>query len=389
MTWPFENDMTATIKKLAKSDLKAHKLKTFLTAIIIVISTCLMATVFSVIINDALTRTSQAPYHAMYRSANENVKSKLQSDNDFEAVGVYKLFGNIVDSDGRIDLAYMDEQAMSFMGFQFIDGEFPENRTDVLVSKTFLKDRSLSLGDTFLYRYTDTLTNTTQEEEFTICGIIQNEMQESGKLFYILTSDSFRMDYAERYSTISSDYSTQTASTVDLLVLLNSEMSNISPEEQKDFLKSKGVTAGIASFDIFINDSYINGVYFDGAVVIGILFFALFLIFASSFVIYSIFLYFCCQFHAYVRSTYFFGYNRKAASVLLKNAGQYVGITVYPYWYANLRSNCDNSLWNTMDLVRSHYHLVFRSSNMGCYSICIKKTGKIAFQSFAYRSDEI
>ena len=50
MTWPFENDTSTIIKKLAKADLKEHKLKTLITAIIIVIATCLMATVFSILV---------------------------------------------------------------------------------------------------------------------------------------------------------------------------------------------------------------------------------------------------------------------------------------------------------------------------------------------------
>lgn len=54
MTLPFENDTRIIVKKLAKADLKEHKLKTLITAIIIVIATCLMATVFSILVNDAL-----------------------------------------------------------------------------------------------------------------------------------------------------------------------------------------------------------------------------------------------------------------------------------------------------------------------------------------------
>ena len=46
MTLPFENDTSKVIHGLAKADLKTHKLKTLLTAIIIVLATGLMATVF-------------------------------------------------------------------------------------------------------------------------------------------------------------------------------------------------------------------------------------------------------------------------------------------------------------------------------------------------------
>ena len=62
MTWPFENDTSTIIKKLAKADLKEHKLKTLITAIIIVIATCLMATVFSILVKYSLQGTTQGRY---------------------------------------------------------------------------------------------------------------------------------------------------------------------------------------------------------------------------------------------------------------------------------------------------------------------------------------
>ncbi len=289
MTWPFENDTSTIIKKLAKADLKEHKLKTLITAIIIVIATCLMATVFSILVNDALKQSTQAPYHAMFRAVSEDTKNKLQTDNDFETVGVYKTFGNIVNSDGRTDLAYMDDSAMSFLGFELMDGNLPQSNTEVLVSETYLSIHKLVLGDSFSFEYVDTLTNELKENTFTVCGIIQNKTQEKGKQFYILTSDHFRTEYAQQYSELSLTYSTQTASTVDVLVSLNSEKADMSPDTQKDFLKSKGEAEGIKDFDIILNDRYIDGIYIDGAVAVGIIFFAIFIMFASSFVIYSIF----------------------------------------------------------------------------------------------------
>lgn len=289
MTLPFENDTRRIIHGLAKADLKTHKLKTFLTAIIIILATCLMATIFSVLVNDALDQANQAPYHAMYRAVNEDTKTTLQSDKDFEAVGIYKSFGNQVDRDGRTDLAYMDEQTLAFMGFRLVDGVIPDSENEVLVSETYLKNRALSVGDTFRFAYVDSLTNEEREEEFTVCGTIQNKEQERGEQFYVVTSNSFRMKYAQQYSQITSDFSTETPATVDVLVLLNSDYSSTGSDTQKDFLKSKGESAGIPSFDVIINESYIDGVYFDGTVIAAVIFFTIFLMFASSFVIYSIF----------------------------------------------------------------------------------------------------
>ena len=289
MTLPFENDTSKVVKDLAKADLKTHKLKTLLTAIVIVLATCLMVTIFSILVNDAFEQATQAPYHAMYLAVNDDIKTTFQSDKDFEAVGIYKSFGSYVNRDGCTDLAYMDEQTMGFMGFQLRDGVIPKNENEVLVSETYLKKHALSVGDTFLFAYVDSLTNEEREEEFTVCGIIQNKKQESGKQFYVVTSDLFRMKYAQQYSQVTSDFSTENATTVDVLVLLNSDYSSATSDTQKAFCKNKGESAGIPSFDVVINESYIDGIYIDGTVIAAVIFFTVFLMFASSFVIYSIF----------------------------------------------------------------------------------------------------
>lgn len=62
---------------------------------------------------------------------------------------------------------------MGFMGFQLRAGVIPKNENEVLVSETYLKKHDLSVGDTFLFAYVDSLTNEEREEEFTVCGIIQ------------------------------------------------------------------------------------------------------------------------------------------------------------------------------------------------------------------------
>ena len=48
------------------------------------------------------------------------------------------------------------------------------------------------------------------------------------------------------------------------LFLLNSDYSSATSDTQKAFCKNKGESAGIPSFDVVINESYIDGIYIDG-----------------------------------------------------------------------------------------------------------------------------
>lgn len=286
----FGNTNRKVLNKLAKADLKAHKLKTLLSGVIIFIATCLMSVVFTVLINDALTQANTTPYHAMYRAVNAKVKDILLNDNDFETVGIYKDFGGTADHEGRTNIAYMDPAAMDFLGYSLISGNYPVKDNEIVISATYLDNHKLSVGRSFDFSYTDNLTNQRRNQVFTICGVISNEKQEAGNQFYILTSDNFRMAYAAQAgNAATSSFSTQTPASVDVLLKLNAENDGLSSENQKEFLKNKGLELGIENYDILLNNMYIEGFTLDITVLIGIILFAVFLMFASSFAIYSIF----------------------------------------------------------------------------------------------------
>lgn len=286
----FGNNNNKVLNKLAKADLNTHKLKTFLSGIIILIATCLMAVVFTILFNDALTQANATPYHAMFRAVNEETKTTLLNDANFDTVGIYKNFGGTVDKEGRTSIVYMDPAAMEVLGYTLSSGTYPVKENEVAVSTSYLENHKLSIGSSFDFSYTNALTNQQTNQQFIVCGVIANEKQEKGKQFYILTADSFRLAFAARKDSVTTSiFSTQTPASVDVLLKLNAEKDRLSVENQKAFLENTGSGLGVQSYDILLNNSYIKGFTIDAAVLAGIIFFAVFLMFASSIVIYSIF----------------------------------------------------------------------------------------------------
>ncbi len=290
MTLPFENDTDAVMKKLARADLKAHKLKTFLSGTVILIAAGLMTVVLSVLANDALSRANSTPYHAMYQAVDAETKEILSTDGDFEAVGFYKNFGSTADRDGVTGLAYMNPVSMDLLGYRLLDGSLPVKTDEALVSAAYLRRHGLSSGDTFDFSYTDSLTNQQRQARFTVCGVIENKEQEAGNQFSVITSDAFRTAAAEQADGAAlSSFSTQTPESIDVLLRLNDEKAGLSAQEQEEYLKAKGLALGIREYDILLNMRYIEGFLMDPTVALSIVLFAAFLMFASSFVIYSIF----------------------------------------------------------------------------------------------------
>lgn len=286
----FGNNNKKVLNRLAKADLRTNKLKTILSGITIVIAICLMAVVLTVLINGALSQTALAPYHAMYLAVKEETKDRLLGDTDFETAGVYKNIGGTADADGSINVAYMDKSAMDLWGHTLTEGTYPTKENEVLVSAAYLEKKQLTIGSSFQLSFTNALSNRQMEQRFRICGIIENEKLKEGKQFYILVSDSFRRALAEsKDSLAASSFSTQTPETVDILLKLNAEKSSFSADQQKELLKNKGMELGIKEYDIVLNIGYIEGLTLDDTVLAGVIFFMLFLVFASSIVIYSIF----------------------------------------------------------------------------------------------------
>lgn len=286
----FGNNNKDTLKKLAKADLKVRKLKTFLSGTIILVATCLLAVVFTVLVNDALSQANATPYHAMYRAVDAQTKDALLDDRDFGAVGLYKNFGGTADESGITTIAYMNQTTMKFLGFRLFSGGYPVELDEAAVSAAYMERHGLTAGSTFTLSYTDALTNRPEQKQFTICGVIQNDMQEAANQFYVLTSDKFRAALAQQaVHIVTSSFSTQTPASVDVLVKLNAEKDGLTVEEQKTFLQNKGLALEIKNYDILLNNNYIEGFWLDAGIIVGIAFFAAFLMFASSFAIYSIF----------------------------------------------------------------------------------------------------
>ncbi len=71
----FRNNNRTFIRKIALNDLKINKLKTYLSGIIIMISTCLLLTVTLVSYNASVDLVNASPYHAIYKSVDEKTKN--------------------------------------------------------------------------------------------------------------------------------------------------------------------------------------------------------------------------------------------------------------------------------------------------------------------------
>ena len=172
MTWPFENDTSAVIKKLAKRNLKTDKSRNILIIITIALAACLVmaTTLYFFASQRASLNDAAGRYQAVIDEVDNDMVTKL-ADDDRVQVGVSNLLGLVSYGDYKLTVRSMDETLMKLAKYPDLEGTLPESINEIAVTKAFLNRAGLSksVGDTVSLDLGD------GEKEYILCGILPVE----------------------------------------------------------------------------------------------------------------------------------------------------------------------------------------------------------------------
>ena len=172
MTWPFENDTGAVIKKLAKRNLKTDKSRNILIIITIALAACLVmaTTLYFFASQRASLNDAAGRYQAVIDEVDNDMVTKL-ADDDRVQVGVSNLLGLVSYGDYKLTVRSMDETLMKLAKYPDLEGTLPESINEIAVTKAFLNRAGLSksVGDTVSLDLGD------GEKEYILCGILPVE----------------------------------------------------------------------------------------------------------------------------------------------------------------------------------------------------------------------
>ncbi|EQF24751.1 ftsX-like permease family protein [Clostridioides difficile CD160] len=288
----FKNNNRAFIRKIALNDLKSNKLKTSLSGIIIMISTCLLLTVALVSYNSSVDLVNASPYHAIYKSVNEKSKNILYQDKNFSDVGIYKLLGSNKKTDYMMSTIYADDMAIKLMNFQPLKGTMPTTKNEIAISKKYLQQLGLNkdIGDSIKLNYRDNITSKEIQDNFIIVGLLENYYQDKAKQYYtVVSNEYFKNTTSTSLQNKSSSFDETRPDSVDILVRLSKENTKKDSASIKRQLKDIGFSLGIEKYNIYLNDKYIESNLIDNEQIITVLAVGMVILFSSIFVIYSIF----------------------------------------------------------------------------------------------------
>ena len=169
MIWPFENDTSTIINKLAKKNLKADKTRNLLIMITIAFAACLiMATILYFFGGQRASRNrAEGMYQANISDLDDDTARTIQND-DRVIAGFSYLMGMIDYGEYKVAVRSMDENLLQLAKYPALNGRLPETETEVAVTQAFLDRKGIScgIGDTIQ------LSLTGSEQSYTVCGIL-------------------------------------------------------------------------------------------------------------------------------------------------------------------------------------------------------------------------
>lgn len=273
------------INKIAISNLKHSKLKSIVTSITIVLTTCLLVSVGIITLNmvnqfkiDAVRTAGNS--HASYTKLAENQIDIIRKHSEIESVGENSSeIGKITVGKTDLTLFYSDENWFKFSNQNILEGKLPKLKNEIALDKEMITDlgSEATLGNKIKLKFND-INGNIIEEEFVLSGIIERSE------YNVIKNDSDGIISKEFIS--QKNYDTSYKATVRLK---NEENLSAQEIESKVNHIAKELNLYNDSDNIKMNKIYLMSKKPDLTTIVGGVVTTLIIILTSCIVIYNIF----------------------------------------------------------------------------------------------------
>ena len=282
MTWPFENDTSAVIRKLSNARLRHNHFRNRLIGVIIFMAAAIMAFVSSYAYNVTSEYAASTAYQGIFQNLSQENISLLTADPRIESVGVYCSVGMTERENGvTMGIVCSDEATMRLSNITLMEGCMPQAANELLIEKGYIDALNLKadIGDTISVHYRNQASRQLETADFQITGFIQTtaENDRSRVAYNAIVSQNF----VRENSALSAGPAAAMISVRDTAKYTNQEL--------KELIRTIGLDCGISTDNIQINNLYIDSNNMSKETVLTVLLVGLVLIGVCSLVIYNIF----------------------------------------------------------------------------------------------------
>lgn len=277
-----------TVTQTALANLKQNKGRNILIGIAICLTTILLfvvTTVGSGIISLQFkaVNTLYPTWHIMYRNAGEATVQALKQHADIGELGVRQDVATMALEDKNVFLIYEDESAITLNKIELEEGDFPQSKSDIVVSKGLLEvmGNDATIGDTIEISYQiiepDGLS-LAKEGEFRISGFYPDtELAIENKSFSGLVSKEFMEEMIPEQER---DYR---------VMFRIAQADKMTTDDIKALARNIAADFGIDEPNVVENSEYLMANYIDPAFYTGVAVILLVIVLAGIITIYSIY----------------------------------------------------------------------------------------------------
>ena len=197
MTWPFENDTSAIVKKMAKRSLASEKRRNLMVVIAVALAAFLIC--FAAILSVSVTQIQRSQvadtYEAVFTGVEASDVAALKDLPEFARVGEYYLLGQEHSERGyNASYVYCDSDMIHIARSQMelVKGELPVQANEVAVSEYFLS----AYGSNAKIGETVRLDTESFQGDYTVTGILSNVGEKEGNTCAIAVSKTALTQWA-------------------------------------------------------------------------------------------------------------------------------------------------------------------------------------------------
>ncbi|MDE7220269.1 MAG: ABC transporter permease, partial [Oscillospiraceae bacterium] len=197
MTWPFENDTSAIVKKLAKRSLISEKRRNLMVIIAVALAAFLIsfAAILSVSVAQMQRNQVADTYEAVFTGVETSDVAALKELPEFVRVGEYYLLGQEHSKQGyNASYVYCDSDMIYIARSQMelIKGELPAQANEIAVSEYFLS----AYGSNAKIGETVRLDTESFHGDYTVTGILSNAGEKEANICAIAVSKAALTQWA-------------------------------------------------------------------------------------------------------------------------------------------------------------------------------------------------
>ncbi len=197
MTWPFENDTSAIVKKLAKRSLASEKRRNLMVVIAVALAAFLIsfAAILSVSVAQIQRNQVADTYEAVFTGVEASDVAALKDLPELARVGEYYLLGQEHSERGyNASYVYCDSDMIHIARSQMelIKGELPVQANEIAVSEYFLS----TYGSNAKIGETVRLDTESFHGDYTVTGILSNVGEKEGNTCAIAVSKASLTQWA-------------------------------------------------------------------------------------------------------------------------------------------------------------------------------------------------